>query len=209
MSSVPYEPQDVWANDESVDLVKRARKGDVQAIRQLYASCTVVYSHILGRYGDPVFAKEIFYDTVTEIWRGAAEYQGHSRLTTWAIGIARNLAATAWRKRGPLAPCAHHEPSDQDALADGDEPTGQAADSGRDPFHAIAESQQREDVLRCIRRLSPKLGEVLLLVYYAEMPQADIASMLELNINTVKTRVRDAHAKVKACLNARMRGTHE
>jgi RNA polymerase sigma-70 factor (ECF subfamily) len=175
-------------------LIARARDGDVESIRRLYQGCSPVRTYILRRYKDAEFAKEIFHDTVTEIWRGSAVFQGRSKFSTWAIGIARHLAVDALRKRGVGSP-----------LEDDFEDEEPAPEEG--PAHVLERRQQRDHVARCLRRLSPKLGEVLLLVYYAEMPQAAIADMLKLNINTVKTRVRDAHLKVRACLEMRIKET--
>ncbi|MBW8832553.1 MAG: RNA polymerase sigma factor [Burkholderiales bacterium] len=185
-------------NDQAMGLIDAARSGDERAIKQLYDACKVVHSHILKHYRDPVFASEIWHDTVIEIWKGATQYRGHARFTTWAVGIARNLAATAWRKRarpanGPLT----IEPFDEaEEVGIGDPPVFGHAD----PYLAISAQQRRDSVLACIRKLSPKLQDALCLVYYAEMPQEKIASLLAINLNTLKTRVRDAHLKVKACL---------
>ena len=186
---------DADAGDESVVLIARARARDVDAIRRLYVACSPVYGYIQRRYKDTSFAKEIFQDTVTEIWKGSAPFNGKSKFSTWAIAIARHLAADALRKRGQVAmPDDENDEHDRHAVAP--EPS---------PFEALVRRQERDSVTHCIRKLSPKLGEVLMLVYYAELPQAEIAGMLALNINTVKTRVRDAHAKVRSCLTQRMK----
>ena len=46
-------------------------------------------------------------------------------------------------------------------------------------------------------------------MYYAEMRLTEIASLLQLNLNTVKTRVRDAHLKVQACLQQQAEALHD
>ena len=182
---------------DAAELLVKARAGDVGAIKTLYARCTVVYTYVHRRYGDAVLAKEVFHDTVTEIWKGAARFDGRSKFSTWVIGIARHLAANAWRKRSATEPALE---ADADHDGSEDEESHHDGDAGPDPFQALMRRQQREGLLRCIRRLSPKLSETLLLVYYADMAHGDIAAMLQLNLNTVKTRVRDAHIKLKDCL---------
>jgi RNA polymerase sigma-70 factor (ECF subfamily) len=37
-------------------------------------------------------AEDILVETYTEVWRCAKKFKGHSRVTTWMMGIARNLA---------------------------------------------------------------------------------------------------------------------
>jgi len=193
------------SNERAIDLLQQARQGEVEAIRQLYMACSIVYPHVLKMCRDPVLAKEVFFDTVTEIWKGPSVFRGDSQFSTWVIAIARNLALGALRARAPHAgapagPVPQEDAFDDERSAHGD------ADAGMDPFDAMAQQQHREGVLRCIRKLSPKLGECLLLVYYAELSQPQVAALLGLNINTVKARVRDAHLKVKACLGLLLGG---
>lgn len=188
--SMPLEDDD----DSIADLIEQVRDGDVAAIKRLYALCSVVYPHALRLCGDPALAREVHHDTVTEIWKGRAPFRGESRFTTWAISIARRLAFRAMKARsvevlGVQAAC--------EAEAAGEEA---ADDDACDPFHALARRQQRDGVLDCIGKLSPKLGECLLLVHYADMSQSEVAAVLGLNLNTVKARIREAHKSVQACL---------
>jgi len=172
------------------------RSGDAAAIKRLYVLCSVVYPHVLRMCGDAALAREVHQDTVTEIWKGRAPFRGESKFSTWVISIARNLAFKALKERA-------REPLrfvDIDAEEGGDtmEPVEPAADA--DPFQAMAARQRRDGVRCCIDKLSPKLGECLLLVHYADMSHAEVASLLGLNINTVKSRIRDAHQRLEACL---------
>lgn len=183
---------------DHADMVRQARSGNAEAVRRLYMACSVVYPYICRKYRDQAFAREVFHDTVTEIWRGSAMFEARSKFSTWVIGIACNVAASALRKRGRL----EAEPM-PDAAGD-EEADADAAAHDLDPLHHLSRRREREAILACIRKLSPKLGEMLLLVYYADMQQAEIASMLELNINTVKTRIRDAHLRVRSCLDLRL-----
>jgi RNA polymerase sigma-70 factor (ECF subfamily) len=185
-------------DDEDVEgLLARVRDGDPAAIRQLYMRCSVVYAHVLRLCGDPVLAREVHHDTVTEIWKGKAPFRGEARFATWVSSIARHLAFRAMRSRAResvpwLAPDGDEEGPVEPRTTDGT--------SCGDPMGIFADRQRREGVLCCIGKLPPKLGECLLLVYYAEMSQTEIAALLGLNVNTVKSRVRDAHRRIAQCL---------
>ena len=189
------------------ELLARVRRGDAAAIKKLYTLCSIVYPHVLRMGADRALARDVHWDTVTAIWKGAAEFRGESKFTTWVIAIARNLAFSALRKKGrdPLRGTeADPEPSsDDDEASAGAVP---AVDAEADPFHAVARRQQREGVLCCIGKLSPKLGECLLLVYYGEMTQAEVSALLGININTVKTRIRDAQQRIQGCLGRLLGG---
>lgn len=179
-------------DESAVALIERVRAGDAAAIKRLYMLCSIVYPHVLRMSGDPVLAREVHQDTVTEIWKGMAPFRGESKFSTWVISIARHLAFKSLKERSREPP--------QRADADDEDGDLMAGATDDDPFRVMAERQHREGVRCCIEKLSPKLGECLLLVHYADMSHAEVASLLGLNINTVKSRIRDAHQRLEACL---------
>lgn len=199
-------------NDRMIELLDQVRQGDAAAIKRLYLLCSVVYPHVLRLCRDPVLARDVHHDTVTEIWKGGARFRGESKFSTWVIAIARNLAFNALRKRGreplhwpePEAAAEGELHDDPQAYSDAD--AGHDPPTDADPSHTLEARQRREGVQRCIGKLSPKLGECLLLVYYAEMSQSEVASLLGLNINTVKARIRDAQLRIENCLGRVLHG---
>ena len=186
---------------EAMALLTRSRRNDAAAVKQLYLRCSLVVPYVQRLCGDAALARDVHHDTVTEIWQGTATFRGESRFSTWVIGIARHLALDALRRRrrSPAEGLAL-DAMDPDAAEQALREAHASAPSPQDPMHALVESRQREGILDCIGKLSPKLGECLLLAYYADMSAAEIATLLGLNSNTVKTRIRDAHLRIADCL---------
>lgn len=183
-------------------LLARARCNDTHAVKALYARCSVVYPHLLRLHGDAALAREVHHDTVTALWKGGAEFRGESSFSTWVIAIARHLAADLLRQRSrDAARTVVLETVDADHTdglleKGGDATTAEEAD----PAQRLWLRQLREGVKGCMAKLSPAQGECLMLVYYAQMSQSEIAQLLGLSVNTVKSRVRAAHENIERCL---------
>ncbi|GFP18807.1 RNA polymerase sigma-70 factor, ECF subfamily, partial [Candidatus Hakubella thermalkaliphila] len=65
----------------------------------------------------------------------------------------------------------------------------------------IVEAQElREELVRKLDQLSPKLREAIVLVDIQELKYAEIAEMLGISIGTVKSRVSRAREELRASL---------
>jgi RNA polymerase sigma-70 factor (ECF subfamily) len=109
-------------------------------------------------------------------------------VATWILGIARHKALAAARRR-PIG-----ESDDDIAFivdhADGPETAAQKAD--------------RSAILRdCLEQLTPAHREIIDLVYYHEQTIDDVARILGVPLNTVKTRMFYARKRIAALLAAR------
>lgn len=68
-----------------------------------------------------------------------------------------------------------------------DEVLAERADDGPGPEAAVELDEQRRRVLALVRHLPPRQREVLVLRYWAELPEAEIASVLGISAGTVKS----------------------
>lgn len=81
--------------------LRATTEGDVRAFRRLHARfhgpVMAFAARILGRQDR---AEEVANDTMLAIWRGAARFEGRSRVSTWVFGIAYRQALKARRRFG-------------------------------------------------------------------------------------------------------------
>jgi len=153
-------------------LLKLASKGDEAAFRQLYDSTYGKVTFYLRRLiSDENLVEDVLVETYTAVWKGAKSFKGKSKVSTWIIGIARNVAMNELRRLKTHEDLdAHYEISD-DSLPD-------------------TESFDRQGLMKkALLKLTPKHREILDLVFFHEMRYPEVSELLDIPVSTVKTRV--------------------
>jgi RNA polymerase sigma-70 factor (ECF subfamily) len=86
--------------ESGVELVARARRGDVLAFEDLYRqNAGRVYGLCLRMTGQPELAEDLTQETFISAWRSLPGYEGRSSFPTWLHRIAVN--AVLARRRSP------------------------------------------------------------------------------------------------------------
>lgn len=167
-----------------LELLERVSRGDGEAFRQLYdLTHKKVYIYLYRLVHGKQMAEDILVETYTEVWRCAKKFKGKSRVTTWMIGIARNLAMDELGKVRR-----HEDIEDFPNLSNGVIPD--------------AESVDRQRLLKeAMIKLPAKHREILDLVFFHEMTYVEVSRMLDIPVNTVKTRVFYAKETLKNALS--------
>lgn len=176
------------ADQQSVsdlELLTASGSGDASAFRTLYRRYERrVYNYARTFLSQDAAAEDVVIETMTAVWQGARTFTGASRASTWILGIARHKAIDAVRKGGGRA-----EPL---SLDDAEEPL-----SDEDPSASIEQHSASESMLRAIANLSADHREILRLAFYEDLQYEEIASLLAIPENTVKTRVFYAKQQLK------------
>ena len=170
--------------------MKRIARGDRQALSELYACYQrTLFAYLLQLTPDYGLAEELLQDTLVAVWKSARSFEGRSSVLTWLIGIARRQAHNTLRQRSlPTADLAELE-----CLP--------APDLEPEAF-ALA-SVDRDELTQAFRRLAPVHREVLLLVFVQELSYQETATVLEVPVGTVKSRLSNARRALRALLDAK------
>ena len=170
-------------------LLARVGAGDRRAFDVLYTRHERrVYRYLLTLIADPHAAEDVLVEVMTIVWRDAAKFAGGSRATTWMLGIARHKALDLRRSKVRTS---------RDApLDDVAEPASEADG----PQDITQRDLQAAEVKRALEQLSGDHREVLQLAFFEELGYDEIASLLGIPENTVKTRVYYAKRQLKAHL---------
>jgi RNA polymerase sigma-70 factor, ECF subfamily len=176
------------ASDET--LVTLIAAGDKTAMRTLYARHSARVFRFLLRVADnAATAEDLVSETFIDVWRQAGRFEARSKASTWLLGIARHKALSSLRQR-------RFDQLDDNAIA-------LVPDPSEDP-EADVERQSRAAVLReCLRQLPPAQREILDLIYYHEQSIADVARIIGVPENTVKTRAFYARKRLAELLAER------
>src|ERR1700756_5076574 len=170
-------------------LIGRIAKGDRLAMQVLFARHHVrVYRFVLRLLGNPTVAQDLISDVFLDVWRQADRFEGRSAVSTWLLAIARFKALSALRKK-----------PDEEL----DEETAEAIEDTSDDPEVALEKKDKSAVLRqCLEKLSPEHREIIDLVYYHEKSVDEVAQIVGIPENTVKTRMFYARKKLSEMLKA-------
>jgi RNA polymerase sigma-70 factor, ECF subfamily len=178
--------------DSSAGLLERARHGDDQALeRLLERHQDQVYRYGLSMCRDPEDAKDVLQDTLLAMARGVRDFRGESSISTWLYTVARSFCIKK-RRKSKFAPT--HERSLETSAA---EEGLQVPDDGRGPEEAFAGKQVEEALEGAIRSLEPMYREVLILRDVEGLKASEVAEVLGITVQAVKSRLHRARLTVR------------
>jgi RNA polymerase sigma-70 factor, ECF subfamily len=169
-------------------LLRRIGQGDEDAMASFYREHgRVVLAQILLVTGERVLAEEVVQDTMLAVWRGAGSFRGESSARSWVIAIARRQ--TRDRLRGRRLRVVN------DAfLADQPSP-------GPGPEATALDRAELAEVKGAIRELALPHREVLGLAFGSGLSLPEVASVLEIPVGTVKSRLAAARTALSRILD--------
>jgi RNA polymerase sigma-70 factor (ECF subfamily) len=171
-----------------LELLAATASGGSAAFETLYARYERrVFNYVRTFVRQPTIAEGVVIDTMMAVWDGARAFNRDSRVSTWILGIARHKALDAVRKLKSRAETAIDQAED-------------IADPAEAPHEALARTSQAQLMLQAIAQLSPDHQEILRLAFYEDLPYEEIAALLSIPDNTVKTRVFYAKQQLKGHL---------
>ncbi|MCA9576202.1 MAG: sigma-70 family RNA polymerase sigma factor [Polyangiales bacterium] len=126
---------------------------------------------------------DAFQDVYLVVARRLGEFEGRAKLTTWVYGIVLRVAADhrraeARRSRRLSAVAREPQPEPQHS-----------------PEQAARAAQGRRLLHRILDAMEDPLREVFVLVELEQVPGPEVAALLELNPNTMHSRLRSARAR--------------
>jgi RNA polymerase sigma-70 factor, ECF subfamily len=175
------------APDEA--LIRRIANGDRLAMQVLYARYHVrVFRFVVRLVRDEATAEDVISDVFLDVWRQAGRFEGRSTVSTWLLAIARFKAISAVKRR-------RDEELDEDAAA-------AIEDLSDNPATALEKKDKSAMLRKCLAKLSAEHREVIDLVYYHEKSVEEVAEIVGIPANTVKTRMFYARKRLAELLRS-------
>jgi len=172
--------------DRERALVLAAQAGDPEAIRALYeAYRDRIWKILLYALGDPVQAQDVLQSVFFKFFRGLSGFRYQSSLFTWLFRIARNEYLNYRRGRKiPVLPL--------EEIVGGRDEIDPRPSAG-----AAEERWERERILKeAVKRLPPKMRDVIVLKYIEELSYDEIGRALGCASGTVASRLNRALAEL-------------
>lgn len=147
-----------------------------------------IFRAVAGVVFDDAAAEDLTQETFERAWRGQASYRGApDEVGAWLYKIAMN-AAMSWLRRQRLAKLL---PARMFVRSD----------PGSESLERV-ENRQLADI--ALAALSPKQRAVVVLSYYSELSQQEIATALAIPRGTVATRLAAAQRVMRSALAEQM-----
>jgi RNA polymerase sigma-70 factor, ECF subfamily len=138
-------------------------------------------------------------DATQEVWEralaGLSRFRGESSLATWLYSIAMNVCLTRIDRAARSRVVTTDDPLGDDRLID-------PADDGPDAERCALSAEARVAIERALGELDPALRAVILLRDREDLRYEEIAQVLDIPINTVKTRIHRARLALQEKLEA-------
>ena len=153
--------------------------GSLAAFEELFARFRKpLYCLFARRLNNPERAEDLVQETFLAVIRSASRYEPRALVRTYLYGIALNLLAAERRKLSATSPSEQPAP----------EPTTDGT---------------REHVLwvrQALEKLDPPNREILMLREYEQLSYSEIAELMRIPINTVRTRLFRSRLELKSHL---------
>lgn len=180
-------------NESEPELLERAQAGNRQALEELLLRHQAqVYRFGLKMCRDPEVAKDVLQDTMLAVARGIGDFRGSSSISTWLYTIARSFCIKQ-RRRSKFAPEEERSLDDVGAAHE----TATLADPSRGPDDALAGRRIEQALERAIASLEPAHREVLLLRDMEGLTAPEVAEVLGVSVQAVKSRLHRARLAVR------------
>ncbi len=172
-------------NQELVWL-EQARRGDRQAFAQLVAAYQgPVFNLAYRMLGNAVEAEDAAQETFVRMYTKLHTYQPERKLSSWVLSIASHYCIDRLRRRHG------------DWLSLDEEPVATMLPShAPGPEDLAQRAEVREDVQRLLDQLPPPYRVPLILRYWYDLSYAEIADVMGLTVQAVKSRLHRARLQM-------------
>lgn len=182
------------SNQPDAQLLARIATGDKAAFAEIFNRYAVRIKAFIMRGGTVSDdADEIAQEVLVTVWRKAHQFdETKAGASTWIFAIARNRRIDLIRRR------ARPEPDPEDPLFQpAAEPTG---------IEALSAQQMADRVREGVAQLPADQRMVVRAAFYDGLSHAEIATLFDLPLGTVKSRIRLSFKHLRGVLGDEMAG---
>lgn len=190
------------AEVESLPMIVERR----EELAELFETYAGAVSYFFARRGfSPEDCRDLTQETFLKAYRGLPSFRDEAHMRTWILRIAANVWKNALRSRQAVKRSAVKTVS-WEASAPGTEPseangTSPAGVSFRkrhgNPLEKVLDGEGRKMLRRAVAELPPGMRRCVLLRIDHGLKYREIAAMLQVSVDTVKTQLHHARRRLR------------
>jgi len=183
---------------DALDMARLAAGHDAALNDLMTRHAEKVFHYLVRSLQDEADAADLAQETFVRVYRNRAKFNRAQKFSTWIYAIASNLVRDRyrWRARHPQVSFYAEEGQREWGLKD----TLPAADP---PPDEMLQTRERARVVReAVAALPEELKQPLILAVYHNLPQAEIARILNCSVKAVEMRIYRARQQLRAALAA-------
>lgn len=189
-----------------LDWVQKARQGDEEAFSLLVEKYqSPVYNLCYRMLGTEVEAEDAAQEAFWRAYQNLVKFDPQRSFITWLLSIAAHYCIDETRKR-------RYNTIELDAL-----PEDTIPDFGPNPESEASRSEEQERMRALLKNLNPQDRAAIVLRYWYDFSEEEIANSLSLTVSAVKSRLHrsrlalaQAYSNLQpATINTKERMRHE
>lgn len=189
-----------YALDPDVRLMLEVRDGNAAAFEELVLRyqdrLITVLQHLVG---DRDQADDLAQDVFLRVYRARKTYQPGARFATWLFTIANRVASNALRNKARRREVTL-QPKESGAVAARSLDSMVLASSGQMPARQLDKAELRDIVRLALETLNERQRLAVLLSKFEGMSYADIAEVMDLTPQAVKSLLSRARCNLREVL---------
>jgi RNA polymerase sigma-70 factor (ECF subfamily) len=169
-----------------------------ESSRSLYQEYfTVVEQFFRLRRCSPQESEDLAQETFINAFRGIHEFRGDSSLKTWLLRVALNVWRNDLRRRFTAKRAAQEVPLEDPESGEEKGSPGLEAD---ELMNELLRKERRRFIVQELRKLPPQMRRCMLLRVLQDLKYREIAVILRISIDTVKSQLFQARQRLKETL---------
>ena len=148
-----------------------------------------IYNLALMKCGQVTLAEDITQETFIRVFKGINNFRGQAQLSTWIYRIALNVCHTVLKK----------ESKNMSTMTDIRIVSELVAENS-DVEALFVEQSQKQQIRQAIATLPPQQSDSITLFYLREFKYSEVAEIMNIPINTVKSHIRRAKENLRNIL---------
>lgn len=178
------------SGDTCGELLLRVKNGDERAFEQLYRHhASIFLATILRVVRNRSLAEEVLQEVFTEVWTNPSRFSPQA-------GTGRAWLTTMCRRRAVDKVRSVQAQQDRD-FAEG---SRHARDVEPDIQTEALNHAEYARVATVLQKLPAEQATAIAMAYYQELSHSEIATTLDVPLGTIKSRIRDGMARLRAHL---------